>query len=360
MKIAYVIEVNPYQNSGIVKKINDQIEFWTKQGHDVKPYILWPKLKASEINYFRKGKLYYNTILNNLPDNFIKTYLTKILTLPKIQRELESFAPDILYIRQNIWYPGLPHILKKHNTVLELNSVDYLEMSFYSTIKRKIYLFGKKRILKSVKGLVAVSPDILKHYKSYSLKQVVVSNGINLDNFKPLEGEKSNDIQNVELVFVGSPNMQWHGLDKINQLANFFPEWKFHIVGYTGEDSNNITFHGWLNKDELVNVYSRCHFGIASFSNFMVGKPIDSTLKVREYLAYGLPVLSGHQDVDFLESDLVFKITDENNNLISKEDIYAHVLKNMNRTVEKKDILIIDSKEKENKRLAFFEQIMNL
>lgn len=361
MRIAYVIEVNPYSNSGIVKKINDQIEFWVQQGHDVKSYILWPKLKKGEKNYFVRGRLYSNTMLNKLPDNFIKTYLTKIFTLPKIDKDLSQFSPDVLYIRQNIWYPGLTNVLSKYNTILEVNTVDTIEINYYSKFKKMVYNYGRERVLNSSKGVVSVSPDILKHYVQYKhLLKKVVSNGINLSKIDKVKRDE--DLNRINFVFVGSNSMKWHGIDRIIELAKEFDEYFFNIVGYNKNDfkdvPNNMKFYGWVEKEELIKIYSKNHFGLGSFSNYLVGKKIDSTLKVREYLAYGLPVFLGHIDVDFKDSEFVLKITNDNGDFIDKDKIKEFVERNKNLVVHNKDLEIIDSSVKEKERLNFFKQFL--
>ncbi|RAV29406.1 glycosyltransferase [Sinomicrobium soli] len=361
MKIAYLLEVNPYINSGIVKKINAQVKEWRKQGNEVYICVLWPRKKENEKVYLQ-GSFFSNTILDRLvPDGFVKTYLTKMGSISRIASYLKGINPDVLYARQNIWYPGLTGVLARYNTVLELNTVDFMEMEFYSTIKKKVYLFGKNRILGAVKGLVAVSPDILRFYekykKEYGLKSVVVSNGIKLADFhrkkKPVDGEK------ISLVFVGSKNMKWHGLNKVYRLAERLPECEFRIVGYEGKNYKNVSFYGWTNKEELEVIYTRSHFGIGSFDNHLVGKYVDSTLKVREYLAYGLPVILGHWDVDFRNSDFVFKATDKSGNLKNIRAIREFMQKYKDYTVSSEEIRIIESSVKEKERLEFFKEIVS-
>lgn len=361
MKIAYILEVNPYQNSGVVKKINDQISFWKKEGHTIEPYIIWPK--SGEESKFLTGEELSNNIINRLPDSFIKTYLTKIASAKILSSKLKSFNPDLVYIRQNIWYPGLIGAIRNYKVILELNSVDFLEMNFYSSLKKRVYLYGKDKILNITSGLIAVTPDILKFYEDYNIPNEVVSNGINLNRFTNIK--KVNNLTNstVNFVFVGSKNMEWHGLDKVFKLAEFFPDYIFNIVGYEKEDFaelnlNNIKFHGWMEKDRLEDLYLKCDFGIGSFSNHFVGKKIDSTLKVREYLAYGLPVILGHHDVDFTNVEFVYKATDDNHNLNDKKNILDFINQYRDYIVSKKDLKKIDSEIKEKQRLDFFLKII--
>ncbi len=64
-----------------------------------------------------------------------------------------------------------------------------------------------------------------------------------------------------------------------------------------------IILHGKLSQNELAAVASSCDIGLASFGFSRIGMEEGCTLKVREYLAEGIPVYSGHRDaglpVDF-------------------------------------------------------------
>jgi len=362
MKLSYIVEVDPLIHSGIIKKINNQIHIWQKQGHEVQTLILWPKAATKKTTRYIDGQFISNRFLDGLPQGFLNTYVTKTIGINKVQKALRDFKPDVVYIRQGIWYPGLTSVLSRFKTVMELNTVDFLEMEFYSGLKKKVYLWGKKRLLEAISGLVAVSPDILQHYKAHSIPQKVVSNGIDLDKFDVLPKVTVQQNVPVNLVFVGSENMYWHGLDKILKLAVMLPEYQFNIVGYDRKNiempvTDNVTFYGWLNSDQLTEVYKKSNIGIGSFGNHYVGKNTDSTLKVLEYLAYGLPVIMGHRDVDFGDSDFVFKATGLDHEFLPLTTIKTFIETNKNRRVTHPEIHQVDSSVKERERLTFFEMI---
>ncbi|WP_031426874.1 glycosyltransferase [Flavimarina sp. Hel_I_48] len=360
MKLSYIVEVDPLVHSGIIKKINNQIRIWKGMGHVVQILVLWPKASTTDSIKYIEGDYISNKFLDKLPQGFLNTYATKIIGIKKVESALRVFQPDVVYIRQGIWYPGLTSVLKRYRTIMELNTVDFLEMEFYSGLKKNVYLWGKNRILASISGLVAVTPDILKHYKDLAIPQKVVSNGIDLRKFEVRSNTDSTP--SVNLVFVGSENMYWHGLDKILELANLLPEYQFNIVGYDRKNiespiTDNVKFYGWLSAQELSAVYSKSNLGIGSFGNYHVGKNTDSTLKVLEYLAHGLPVLMGHQDVDFHDSDFVFKATDKDHNFLPISIIKSFIENNKNRRINPTEIEQVDSSNKERERLAFFEAV---
>lgn len=361
MKIAYLLEIDPYHNSGIVKKINDQVSFWKSEGHDVEVFNIWPA-NSTIFEVYLNATLFSNKFVNKLlGESFVKTYATKTLAAKKVKNAIKKFAPDLIYFRQNICYPGLLSILEVQTSIMELNTVDDFEMEFYSKLKKRVYFLGKQKTLNKAKALVAVSPSILEHYTTFNGLQTVVSNGINLAAIP--QRTVVIDESPIKLIFVGSNNMPWHGLSTIFELARLLPQCEFHIAGYIKEDFpeialQNVIFHGWVNKTRLTTLYKECHFGIGSFGNHLVGKPTDSTLKVREYLAYGLPVILGHNDVDFETSPFVKKVTNDAHQLIDISEIKQFLNKHKNRIVQQKDITVISSETKETARLTFFKDVI--
>jgi len=362
MRIAYFLEIDPYKNSGIVKKINDQVTYWKNENHQVQVFLIWPSDNSSG-NVFLEGKHFYKKWINKiLPDNFIKTYLTKVFCINKVRKAILSFNPDVLYFRQGLWYPGLRSILRSHKAVMELNTVDTYEKKFYSLLRRSMYSFGKPIILKETNGQVSVSPAIIDHYNYLDIPKKVVSNGINLTNSHTKKVVSDKDVTTA--IFVGSSGMEWHGLDRIFKLAQHFKEIQFKLVGYEQSDFpemnyDNLHFTGWLDHNSLIEHYKDSHFAIGSFGNHLVGKPVDSTLKVREYLAYGLPVLLGHHDTDFIDASFVFKCTDSNHKLLPFADIKQWIDKHKNTVITNEQIAHIDSTQKEKERLSFFKEVMN-
>lgn len=56
-----------------------------------------------------------------------------------------------------------------------------------------------------------------------------------------------------------------------------------------------VHFYGKLVGEELKNVYQKASIAIEAFGYYKIGQNVATTLKTREYLAYGLPIISGNQ-----------------------------------------------------------------
>ncbi|MFX8895379.1 glycosyltransferase family 1 protein, partial [Acinetobacter baumannii] len=77
-----------------------------------------------------------------------------------------------------------------------------------------------------------------------------------------------------------------------------------HIVGdvsvedeLLAKKDSRVILHGPLTNIEISQLMSKMWIGLASFGLFRKRMKEACTLKVREYLNYGLPIYSGHKDI---------------------------------------------------------------
>lgn len=155
-------------------------------------------------------------------------------------------------------------------------------------------------------GIIGVTKEITQ-YESSRLKNekkitYVYPNGINIKETKVIEDLRSNVPQ---LLFIASYFADWHGLDLLlKDLCNNHSSFILHVVGKTSEyqrslanNDKRIVFHGHMSKKEINELASFCTLGLSSFALHRQNMIEACTLKVREYLALGLPVYSGHRDI---------------------------------------------------------------
>lgn len=121
-------------------------------------------------------------------------------------------------------------------------------------------------------------------------------------------------------VISASTFMSWHGLDRVVELFRNDSEGRCRllVVGDSmqarslipGIDSiDAVSFLGRKNKAELAEVYAACDFAFNSFGLDRLGMIEGSTLKLREYLSYSLPVISPLPD-GALPNDFPYLIRD--------------------------------------------------
>lgn len=169
--------------------------------------------------------------------------------------------------------------------------------------------FGARWIAK-FGGLVAVTREILD-YELFRSKfdgaAFVAPNSIEISDIRQMKELKANkDIEKIELLFVASSFERWHGLEEILEIfekQTQIQALRLHLAGkmtpeqiLRAEAIENVFVHGELLKKELEKLYSTCDVGLSSFRLDLKGLEEACTLKVREYLAYGLPVILGHRD----------------------------------------------------------------
>ena len=128
----------------------------------------------------------------------------------------------------------------------------------------------KKKWFTGVKDLTVVTPSLwlaelvrLSFLKNYSVK--VINNGINLDIFKPTEGNfrKENGVDGKKVIFgCASPWSERKGLDVFIKLADILTdEYKIVLVGLSQEQiktlpKNIIGIEITNNQQELVKLYT--------------------------------------------------------------------------------------------------------
>lgn len=123
--------------------------------------------------------------------------------------------------------------------------------------------------------------------------------------------------EGINIVSV-SATASWHGYDRLLKgLARYYENGGtenviYHLVGdvlpnyqsiineYQLQD--HVILYGRLPGDELGRVYEKCQLGVNVLSGYSDSTPVSSSLKSREYGAYGLPFISALV-VDYLPED---------------------------------------------------------
>ena len=352
MKIAYLFHLNKL-NDGVYKKIVSQLVFWEAEGHSVKAFhVTRDDPLAQEQWYIFK----YTPHINGL--------VSRLNAWDKAVKNVLVWKPDIVYYRYDVYYPALRQLMKNIPTIVEINTNDVKEY-FLGSIKRGLYNFITRGcIFSNASGIVFVTHELslLQSFCKYNKKFIVIGNGIDLNLFEPLSPTNN---KFPRMVFIGSPNQQWHGVDKIVKLADMQPSWLFDLIGFTESDlgirlPKNIICRGYLEQSEYKKVLAKADVAIGTLALHRNGMNEGSPLKVREYLAFGLPVIIGYQDTDFpVKSEFILQLpnceanVDENIELIK-----SFVYKWMGKRVARNQIYHLDLKVKERKRLEFMEEVI--
>mgnify|MGYP001267836321 CR=1 FL=1 len=168
-------------------------------------------------------------------------------------------------------------------------------------------------------ALLTVSRDLMDYQResrklSPSFPIFHFPNGIIVKN-TPILNDLVNNNQKVEIGFMAGRFAPWHGLDLLLDYCekdvnnNFEKDIIFHLIGdiksiyikqikfinkFNGKIA--IKIHGSMKQSEYLKIFDKCTIGIGSLAMYRIGLTDGCTLKVREMLAMGLPVFSGHKD----------------------------------------------------------------
>lgn len=168
-----------------------------------------------------------------------------------------------------------------------------------------------RRILSRVSGIVGVTDEIRDYEVARAGAQksaVTVANGIDVSRvpktgFVPFDGKR------LRLLFVASDPSPWHGVDRlIASVAAYRGAVKVtvDVVGSQGRaagtseaaGTHDVHFHGTLRGAALDEIAAKANLAVATLGLARKNLRQACSLKTREYVARGLPVVLGYDDVD--------------------------------------------------------------
>lgn len=361
MKIAYIsLHWARTFSSGVGKKIHRQIETWKLLGHEVRLFM--HSETRRDPNLLPGEKFFYPS-----QAGITQRELGRVRAAKKMLQAVKKYQPDIIYLRYGIYVYPLHRLASIAPVVEEINTNDIeqhkelgLAYSLYNRLTRGLFL-------NSVSGLNCVSRELAESpvFTRYKKPTQVIANGIDLAQLQSLAPPVN---RLPRLLFLGAPGNSWHGIDKISKLAQLLPDIHIDIIGYKSLPKGlpapeNLSLHGYLSSQDYFSVLKQADAAISSLAMHRVKLHEASPLKSREYLAYGLPVILAYKDTDLdqLDVDYLLKIPNTENNILTHGKLirdFAYAMRG--KRVNREEIApYIDSRIKEKKRLAFFQEIID-
>lgn len=297
-------------STGIIKQLS--YENAATRNH---PGIMWHNAVftclGKQADFILKTKFTNNKLIN-----YLYGRIHSIFWLSKNAKKY-----DIILLRHNLGDPFeliAIFFMKKFVTIHHTLELD--EALSMKTRTGKIQYFLEKylgqMILRRSAGIIGVTGEIVAHELSrVSVEKPyhIYPNGIDLEMTSTCL-DKRDGIP--KFLFVAAIFSAWHGLDKL--LTEAFldnRECEIHVVGNCNiEDIRRMKcdprfiYHGELSTPEILELSSGMDIGISSLALERNGLQEACTLKVREYLASGLPVFSGHIDAALPEGFPYYRI----------------------------------------------------
>lgn len=166
---------------------------------------------------------------------------------------------------------------------------------------------------------------------AFQVPVIPIENGINVNDIKCRQPEETEIIRIIAVA--GMCN--FHGYDRlIEGMKDYYAQGgkrkvELHMVGGKAAPGNEllrykelckryhlekkIIFYGEKKGEELDKIYDKCNLAVGSLGMYRIGYKMASSLKIREYLAKGLPVIVGSKVDVFEKGDFPYYLEYENN-----------------------------------------------
>lgn len=354
MRIAYYHEHSDGKTTGIFKKLVAQTNEWARQGHDVGMFNLSANDTHVEwLESLRPDVQLFQTVWPNR--------LARFWLMDQVIRQMLEWQPEIVYRRYGPYYPSFERVFGHVPIVTEHNGSELIQTR-QASLRR--YLYGKttrSRLHQNIAGSVFVSHELARSPTFAHLPKIVIPNGIALDRYPTLHAPTNNQ---PHLVFLGNTRIM-HGIDKIISLAHHFPQWRFDLIGPTVADfdvdlPDNVITHGFLPEQDYLPILQQADVAIGVLAMYRVGVAEISAIKTLEYVARGLPIITGCKDTSFMEPvDFILELPNTENNVIENFDrIEAFAYSWMGKRVSREAISHIEVAQTEDQRLGFLASVL--
>lgn len=333
MKIMFLLNDIIDHNSGVGKKIVGQASALSKMSS--KFYFVESKANSSERIVNSEYSISESLVLTPLFLRFHFENLSQFIIDNKI---------NLVYIRYTHFSsPWFNRFLSKMSVqdveiILEFPTFpydqEYQSLGMISNLKLWIDKSFRHSMKKYVKHCVSFTEESTE---IFGIDVIKLSNAIDGDIIQ--HRKKMLRLPNVrpkkQIVFTAVASMYfWHGYDRfIKAIEKYYHSNEpavdivFNIVGEGDEleslkrlsiDKNldrYILFHGYLEGKELEQVLLSSHIGLDSLGRFRAGNDSNNSLKSKEYLSYGLPIVKSHFDSSVDEFDFVLTVANNESDI---------------------------------------------
>ncbi len=282
-------------NPGIKEKIKQQYSLFQSAG--INMYFYYAHKDSKLYRYINRMPLFRDDF--DLKDNIIQDadfiYLRKPSTINMgfidFLKRIKTLNPNMKILLEIPTYPYDNEIQGFVRLTLKLKDR-------YARNKLKDYV------------------DVILTYSNdreiFGVKTINISNGVDAENLSnvALKYSYPND-EKIRFMACAKFNL-WHGYDRaIEGLYQYFQKpdanrnIEIEMVG-DGEFTETyrqlvdkyglqkyVKFHGKKQGEELAKIYSKCDIGLDSMGRHRSGVYYNSSLKGKEYCAYGLMIISG-------------------------------------------------------------------
>jgi len=266
------------------------------------------------LDFMVKVETKKNTIIPKNISNYINLKQTAYKWLVQ-----EHDKYDVVLIR---YFPGDPFLFNAIKNIKNAFTIHHTiegeevktQEGIIGLLHASLESFIAPYVLRRSQGVIGVTNQIQKYEQKRSglnIPGFTLPNGINTKTALLIEDERNTEIR---LAFVAAAFAPWHGLDIVlNEFKKNNIMIHLDVIGSVPNalkyEDPRIKYHGVLDKNHLTQVLQRTDIGLTSFGLFRNKMTEGSTLKLREYLAFGIPVYGDSPD-SALPSEFPYYLVD--------------------------------------------------
>ena len=163
----------------------------------------------------------------------------------------------------------------------------------------------------------------------FGVKTIRTSNGVDENVINKITLNKNKSIsKNIITLLAVSSCAIWHGYDRLIEGLNLYFSSNnttkvYLLIAGDGEQLGNykelvnkynlgeyVKFHGMVTGHKLEELYQKSDIGIESLARYRLNIDYNSTIKSKEYLLHGLPIVSGvNTELDYFQNiDFYYKV----------------------------------------------------
>lgn len=352
MKLLYFVPMEIKEFDGISKKVLYQVA-------DLRRLEIEVEICCEEIKHNKIFRKIFNKDV--ILEKSVSNKVTKQLLYYKYKKTLKYIFEnnfDVIYIRYV--YFANPCFIKFLKKIKEKNIKVIVEIPTYPYDKelvhkdkiRQIKYFIERKYREKMRNYVDKIITFSNDDEIFGIKTVKISNGIDTNEISIINKKIKRSIN--EINFIGVAGIAfWHGFDRfILSMAEYYKNdpkevVKFHIVGDGNKETvnvlknlvkenkleNYVIFYGYKSGKELDKIYNKMEVALGSLGFSRIGLERGAPLKTREYIAKGLPIIIGYEDISLNSSIKFIDKVPNDESLFSIEKIIKWY-KNLNMAPE--------------------------
>ncbi len=240
--------------------------------------------------------------------------------------DIANYNPDIIIWRYNITsVPGIFNPKKVCPEVIlvsehQAKEIEELCISFVGRILSPLVKHMGIKVLRGVDAVLGVTTEITSYELAMAGKNIpslTLTNSIDVKQY-PLKNKEGLSNNTFRLLYVGSNTTDWHGLDRLLKgMAGYHGDIRLelHLAGNVSSSVKrlirslkldaHVFVHGYVTGKELDSLFDITDVAVGTLGMHRKKLTHGSTLKVREYMARGIPFMISYTDDD-LSTDLPY------------------------------------------------------